>query len=131
MGNFQFISNKNYMKKDPSSGTGTMLGPNTSEYFGNYFTRTYPILHGLGYAPLFRVYYEPFRDNKVMEAFQDTNYSLPNPPNGVRISDDGPTCLTWTDENHLYIKLYFINNSLAAESFNIHWTIYKDYGMLA
>lgn len=128
MGNFQFKSNRNYMKKHSSSGSGTMLGPDTSRFFGSYYTRTYTVNHGLGYAPMFRVYYEPFQDHKVMEATQDTNYALPNPPNGVRITNDGPTCLTWADDTNLYIELYFLDATLAAVSFPIYWIIYKDYG---
>lgn len=130
MGNFQFISNKNYMKKDPSSGVSTMLGPNVSQFFGSYFNRVTTIPHNLGYVPLFRVYYEPYRDDKVMEAFQDTNYALPETPNIVRVNAIAPTCMAWADETNLYIELDFWDNTLAALDYPIYWTIYKDYGML-
>lgn len=130
-GNFQFISNRNYMKKDPSSGTGTIAGPSVSYFFGNYYKTIRTIPHNLNYTPLFRVYYEPFLDGKVMEAFQDTNGSLPNPPNGVRITNDGPTLLAWADSTNLYIELNFIDASLAGNNYPIYWTIYKDFGLSA
>lgn len=129
MGNFQFISTRNYMKKDPSSGTDTMLGPNTSQFFGNYYNRIYTVNHNLGYVPLFRVYYEPYRDGRIMEAFQDTNYALPEAPNEVRVNAIAPTCMTWADDVNLYIELDFWDSTLATNSFAIYWTIYKDYGL--
>lgn len=130
MGDFQFITTRNYMKKDPSSGTGTMAGPSVSQYFGNYYTTTRVIAHNLGYVPLFRVYYEPYRDGRVMEAFQDTAYYLPTEPNGLKLIEVAPTLMSYADETNLYLELCFVFNTLSGFNFNVHWTIYKDYGML-
>lgn len=131
MDNFQFISTRNYLKRHSSSGSNTMLGPNTLQTFG-YYTRDFEVNHNLGYIPLFRVYYEPFRDGKVLEGFQDTQYFLTNPPNDFSsFTEDGPSCLSWVDENKLYIRLYFTTNALAALAFNIHWVLYQDYGVEA
>lgn len=130
MGNFQFISDKNYMKKDPSSGTGTMAGPSVSFYFGNGYKSNKTITHNLGYVPLFRVYYEPYLDNKVMEAFQDNNWALPETPNIVRVTNVAPTCMVWADNTYLYIELNYTDATLAGNTYSVHWTIYKDYGQV-
>lgn len=127
MGNFQFISDKNYMKRDASTVSTTMLGPNTSRYSGSFFTSDLEIPHTIGRPPLFRVYYEAFQDGKLMEAFQDNNYSLPNPPNANRGVDDGPTCLTWADASKIYVRLFFPTTALSAISFPIYCVVYKDY----
>ena len=129
MGEFQFISTRNYMKKDQSSGTGTMQGPSTSKYFGNLYITQMVVNHNLGYTPLFRVYYEPYRDNRVMEAFQDNAWYLPETPNATRVNAIAPTCMTWADENNLYIELNFNSNSLSGYTYPVYWTIYKDYGL--
>lgn len=131
MGNFQFISDKNYMKRDSSTISTTMLGPNVLRFSGSWYTRDLEINHNLGYVPLFRLYYEAFQDGKLMEAFQDTNYSLPNPPNANRGVDDGPTCLSWADDTKIYIRLFFPTTALSAISFPIYCVIYKDYGIPA
>lgn len=129
MSNFQFLSTRNYMKRHDSSGSDTMLGPDTSRYFGNYYTRDYEVTHGLGYEPLFRAYYEPFRDDTVYEAFQDTRYYFSSPINTYGGTEDAPTCLVWVDKTKLYIRLYFFDNRFQATEFNIHWVIYQDYGV--
>lgn len=129
MGDFQFISTRNYMKKDPSSGTSVLQGPNTSKYFGNIYITQLVVSHNLGYVPLFRVYYEPYLDGKVMEAFQDNAWYLPETPNIMRVNAIAPTCMTWADENNLYIELNFIDNTLSANNYPVYWTIYKDYGL--
>lgn len=131
MGNFQFISNKNYMKKHSSSGKGTMKGAGTDVYFGSTYKNVYEVNHNLGYVPMFRVYYEPYRDGRIMEGFQDTSTYLPSTPNGVRTSAVAPTCMTYADENKLYIALYFNSNSQQTLDFPIYWTVYMDYGVTA
>lgn len=131
MGNFQFISTRNYMKKDPSSSdeNQTMKGPSVSFYSGAAYKSSKVINHGLGYTPLYRVYYEPYRDGRVVEGFQDTAYFLPATPNDVRITPVAPTLLAWADEDNLYINLYYTDNTLAGDDFPIYWTIYKDFGL--
>lgn len=130
MGNFQFISDKNYMKKDPSSGTANLQGPNVSKYFGNLYISQQVVNHDLGYTPLFRVYYEPYRDGRIMEAFQDNAWYLPDTPNGLKLTEVAPTLMSWADDKYLYIELNFINSTLSGFTFPIYWTIYKDYGQV-
>lgn len=119
------------MKRHSSSGSDTMLGPNTSRFFGNYYTRDYEVTHNLGYVPLYRAYYEPFRDGKVFEAFQDTQYYFSNPINTYGGTEDAPTMLVWADETKLYLRIYFTTSAFSATAFNIHWVIYQDYGVEA
>jgi hypothetical protein len=126
-----FTSDKNYMKRDSSSGKVDMLGPNTSEYFGAFYTRDYVVNHDLGYTPLFRIFYEPFGDGKIMTALQDSQYYLSNPVNTYGGGASGPTCMGQADDTNLTITLYYNSNSLAASSFPVYWVIYKDYGMEA
>lgn len=129
MGDFQFISTRNYMKKDPSSGIVDLQGPNVSKYFGILYISQQVVAHNLGYVPLFRVYYEPYRDGRIMEAFQDNAWYLPDTPNGLKLSEVAPTCMSWADETNLYIELDFVNSTLSGFTFPIYWTIYKDYGL--
>lgn len=131
MSNFQFISNRNYMKKHSSSGATTMLGPNVDFWFGSGYKRQLTIPHNLGYVPMFRVDYEPYRDGRVMEAFQDNAWFLPSSPNEVRVTEVAPTLMAWADTFNLYLSLYYINNGLASNSYPVYYTIYEDYGVTA
>lgn len=124
-----FTSQKNYMKRDSSSGSDTMLGPNTNETF--YYTRDYTIDHNLGITPLFRVYYEPYNDGRVMEAYNDGQGYFSDPINTYGGTEDAPVCFTKADNNQLTITLYFLDSSLSASSFPIYWVIYRDYGLVA
>lgn len=117
------------MKKHPASGSTTMLGPNVDFWFGSGYKRVLAIPHNLGYIPMFRVDYEPYRDGRVMEAFQDNAWFLPSSPNEVRVTEAAPTLMAWADEVNVYLSLYYINNSLAALAYNVHCTIYEDYGV--
>lgn len=123
----QVTSDKNYMKRHPASGSSTMLGPNVARTF-SYYTRDLVIPHNIGRVPMVRVFYEPFRDGKLHEGIQDGQYYLSNPVNTYGGTEDGPTLLISVDENNLYIRMFFTQNTLAAVSFPIHWVIYWDYG---
>lgn len=127
----QFTSTRNYMKRHSSSGSDTMFGPDTSRFFGSYYTRDYEVDHNLGYVPLYRAYYEPFQDNRIFEAFQDTQYYFSQPINTYGGTEDAPTMLAWADEEKLYLRLYFPYNTLNVVEFPIHWVIYQDYGVNA
>jgi len=128
-GDLQFSSLRNYMKRHESSGSDTMLGPDTSRFFGSYYTRDYVITHDIqDRVPMYRAYYEPFRDGKVFEGFQDTQYYFSNPINTYGGTEDAPTMLAFADETTLTLRLYFTTNAFSATEFNIHWVIYQDYG---
>jgi len=128
-GDLQFSSLRNYMKRHESSGSDTMLGPSTSRFFGSYYTSEYLIYHGiLDRSPMFRAYYDAFRDGKVFECFQDTQYYFSNPINTYGGTEDAPTMLAWATEEYLHLRLYFTTNAFSATEFPIHWVIYQDYG---
>lgn len=125
-----FRSDKNYMKRDKSSGHTTMLGPNQSEYFGNVYTRELVIDHNLGYVPFFRAYYEPYQDGVLYPIVMDTDYVLSSPINDFTFfTDSAPVIAAEASENQLVLTLFFIDNSLAAIPFPVYWVIYKDYGL--
>lgn len=126
MSNILFTTNKNYMKRDSSSGSDTMLGPDTLYWD---YGRDYVIEHNLGYVPIFRVYYEPFGDGKIVEAFHDSQAYVTDPLNEFGGSADGPTCWASADENNLTITLYYQDDTLQSTEFPIYWVIYKDYGV--
>lgn len=127
-----FRSDKNYMKRDPSSGQTVMLGPNVSQYFGNFYIREFTVTHGLGYVPFFRAFYEPYQDGVLYPIIHDTDYVLSNPINDfVSFLDAAPTLMAEADEMTLKFTLHFPNNSLAAASFPVYWVIYKDFGLVA
>lgn len=123
----QVTSDKNYMKRHPASGYGTMKGPDTAQLF-SYYTRLLTIPHNLGYVPMVRVFYEPFRDDVLYEAVHDGQYYLSNPPNTYGGTEDGPTLMIYADETNLYLKMFFSFNTLANVDIPIYWVIYGDYG---
>lgn len=124
-----FRSDRNFLKRDPSSGQQVMLGPNVSEYFGNLYTRTLVINHALGYVPFYRAFYEPFGDGKLMPATDDSDYYHSNPINTYGGGEDGPTLSAKMDNVNLTLTLKYLNNSRAAQNFPVYWVIYKDFGL--
>lgn len=124
----QITSDKNYMKRHPASGNGTMFGPDTLRFFGSWYTRDLVIPHGIGKSPMVRVFYEPFRDGRIHEAIQDGQYYLSNPVNTYGGTEDGPTLLVWTDGDNLYLRMFFFDTRFANVEFPIYWVIYWDYG---
>jgi hypothetical protein len=134
-GNTLFTSDKNYMKRSPASGTYSMLGPSVAATFSYFYSdfKTPHLVKGAGgvpFIPMFRLYYEPFQDSKIWEAFQDTQNYFTNPMNTYGGTDDGPTALSWVDNTYLYVRLYFDTTALAAVNFPLYAIIYEDYGML-
>lgn len=122
-----FTSDKNYMKRNPISGSTTVQGPATNKVFS--YTSEASLTHGLGYVPMFRTYYEPYLDGRVFEAFQDVADGLPEPINSTSITYVAPLLLSWADENKLWFQSYFNNNSLSANNYPVHGIIYNDYGL--
>lgn len=125
----QITSDKNYMKRHPASGSRTMKGPDTSRFFGSWYTRDLVIPHGIGKPPMIRVFYEPFLDGKVFEAAQDGQYYYSNPINTYGGTEDAPTLMPFVDDQNLYIRMFFFDNRFQNTDFNIHAIIYWDYGM--
>lgn len=125
-----YRSDRNFMKRDPSSGMTVMKGPNVSQYFGNFYIRELVINHALNYVPFFRVYYEPYQDGVLYPLVQDTDYVLSSPINDfVAFTDSAPTLSAEADGANLTLTLHFPNNSLAALDFPVYYVIYKDFGL--
>lgn len=63
-----FTSQKNYLKRHPSSGSTSLAAPSTLIGF-TYYRSSITIPHNLGYVPRVRVYYEnSASDGKVYPA---------------------------------------------------------------
>jgi len=134
MSGLAFESSLNYMKRDSSTGSNTMLGPSTSYYYGVFYGNDYVVTHNLGlitgFVPMFRVYYEPFGDGKIIKAQNNSNYVMENPPLTTAYPFvGGPTCLAKMNSTTLTISLYYQDNTLASNIYPIYWVIYKDYGL--
>ena len=114
-----FTSNKNYLKRDPTSGSTEIPGPTAVAAWFNYATE-YPIEHNLGYVPLVRVYYEPFKDGKI---YQATGRRLSGLGPGLAYGDT--MCFFEITSTTLTISL---ERALAPDSDNypIYWVIYRD-----
>ena len=119
-----FTSNRNYMKRDPSSGSGTMATPTTSAYSGYIYTTTKVITHNLGFIPVFRVQYEPFADGIIWPAMgtRITQGAI-NPSNTAAT---GPGLICWPSATSLTLQLFYKNNTLPG-SFPVYWVIYQDF----
>lgn len=118
----QFTSEKNYLKRHPSSGQVAVDAP--SAVNGATFLREkmITIAHNLGYVPMVRVYYEPFTDGAIW------------PATGSRVSGAGTglspgdiMCFWEIDENNLTISLES-DSVYAAKTGtrNVYWIIYWD-----
>lgn len=126
-----FRSDRNFMKRDPSSGSQVMLGPNVSQYFGNLYIRELVVHHGLGYVPFFRAYYEPYQDGVLYPVVQDTQWYLKPVINSFTdFTETAPTLAAEATTEDLILTLHFPFNTLAANSFPVYWVIYKDFGLI-
>jgi hypothetical protein len=121
-----FTSQRNYMKRDPSSGSTPLAGPSTPAYSGYLYETNYTVTHNLGFIPLVRTYYEPFGDGVIWPGYMGTRLTtdVPNPRN---TSANGPGMIAWPTTTTLQIQLFYFNNSLAGNSYPVYWVIYKDY----
>lgn len=115
------------MKRSSVSGSSTMSGPNTDKIFSFRSYKTIP--HNLGYVPLFRLYYEPYIDGRIMEAYNDSQNWIGPDPNNFIGPETAPTVFAYADEFNLYVELVFIDGSLSANTYPIHYVIYRDYGV--
>lgn len=127
----QFDSRRNYMKKAKILST-TMLGPNVQSTYTLQYERTVAIPHGIpgGRVPFARVYYEPYRDGRITQAYEDSQNWLGDPPNDNTLYPGvAPVCSYWVDATNVYVQLRYDNASLAALNFPIHLIAYRDWGV--
>jgi len=120
MTDLSLFGEKNYLKRDATSGTTSITAPSTLTAWGNYIT-TYNVVHGLGYIPQVRVFFEDSAtDGKVY------------PAGGRRLAGTYPGiggtpifCLWEADETSLSIILESFSSQSGSR--NIYWVIYKDF----
>lgn len=125
-GNVLFWSGKNYLKRDPSSGSASIAAPVTSQFGGTVYTTQFSVNHNLGYPPLFRVYYEPFGDGVIWPAFGSRNLGFATNP--LNTSATGPYALGISADNTLTIEIGYFNNTLTG-TYPIYWVLYRDYAL--
>lgn len=122
-----FTSKRNYMKRDPSSGSTNMAAPVTPAYtLQGLFVTNFTVTHNLGFVPLFRLGYEPFADGVIW------------PPMGSRLGGGainprntaatGPGLIAWPTTTTLKIQLFYNANTLTG-TFPVTYTIYKDFAL--
>lgn len=126
MGTTLFTSQKNTLRRDPSSGTTKMAAPTTSAYSGSIYVTNLTIPHNLGYVPIFRYYYEPFNDGIIWPNLttRSTGFAT-NPNNNVQT---GPGIIGWADSTNLYLQLYYYLNTLGRTT-PVYWVIYRDFAL--
>lgn len=122
MSQLNFWSQKNYMKRDTSSSSQSVAAPSTTGGGGKITLTT--IAHNLGHVPLFRTYYEPFKDGFIYPPLGDrlTGEST-NPSGGT-----GPYLVTWADSVNLYLELGYVDASLTG-TYPLYYVIYRDYAL--
>lgn len=119
-----FTSERNYMKRDPSSGSTSLGPPKTSAYSGYLYTTSYTVTHNLGYTPLFRAYYEPFGDGIIWPPMGTRiGQSVVNPNN---TSQTGPGMIVYPNTAQIIIEIFYGSNTLTAD-YPVYWVIYQDY----
>lgn len=112
-----FLSFANYLKRDESSGTQSMLLKTT----GDLLT-THEVTHDLTYIPFVDVFYESAADGILwngtkIHTYTETSLSGYTEPH--------PHLYYWITDTKLTIQLY--NASSASGSRQVYWLIYKDY----
>lgn len=128
----QFDSRRNYMKKAKIAST-MMAGPNNQSSYILQYERTVAIPHGIpgGRVPFCRVYYEPWRDGRITQAYEDSQNWLSDPPNNYGgYPGNAPVCSYWVDETNVYVQLRYETNTFASTDFPIHVIAYRDYGLV-
>lgn len=130
MTNILFTTQKNYMKRSPASGTYTHTWSGTSRFGGAWYTSEFSVAHEVsGKIPMFRLYYEPYRDGRIFEAFQDDQYYLPpSQPNSTSGTPAAPTVLSYADGTNITIRLFYPDNSFNGSDFTFYLVVYEDYG---
>lgn len=119
-----FTSERNYMKRDPSSGSTNMAAPTTSAYSGYIYIHNFEVNHNLGYIPVFRAYYEPFGDGVVWGPMGTRlGGSVVNPNNN---SQTGPGLICYPTTTQVVFQLFYTTNVLTG-TFPVYWVIYQDY----
>lgn len=119
-GTLFFTGGKNYMKRDPSSGSAAMAAPATNT--SGYYVTNKVITHNLGYIPVFNLGYEAFKDGVIWPPLGNRlGASVTSPIDGIT---KGPVLLAWPTTTTLTIQLFYTDNSLTG-TYNVYWDIYQ------
>lgn len=124
--NINFWSEKNYLKRDSSTGSTSVAAPATSAYLGGLYITQLVIPHTLGIIPYHKVYYEAFNDNVIWEA--TSSRLVGNFINPRNTAQTGPYCISWADTTAVTIELGYTNNTLTG-NYPVYYVIYRDYAL--
>ena len=114
-----FTSQKNYLKRQPITGTAAVAAPATLAAWGNYIT-SYTLTHNLGYTPMVRVYYEPDASNGKIY-----------PATGRRLAGLGPglsygdVICPW-EVTATTLTIYLESVSSKTGTRDVYWVLYLD-----
>lgn len=118
-GTLFFVSDKNYMKRDPSSGFQAMAAPATPIGSGYYVTNLV-VTHNLGYLPVYQLGYEALQNGEIFPAIGARGGGPPI--DGT--TNNYPALLAWPTTTTLTIQLFFGSNTLTG-TYNVYWVIYQ------
>ena len=122
--NIFFTSERNYMKRDSSSGSTAVAAPVTSAYGGLLYVTNVTITHNLGFIPAYRVYYEPFIDGVIWPSLGTR--LIGNATNPLNNGVTGPGLVSWPTSTQLNLQLFYTTNGLTG-TYPVYYVIYKDY----
>lgn len=117
----------NLMKRSPNTRYVVAQGPHFQD--GSYWFSDIVVPHNLGYAPVFRAYYEPWGDGKITAAINGSGSGLDNPPYDFSGAPAGPSLVANCDENNLYLSLMYTDATKAGNTYPVYWVIYEDYNL--
>lgn len=128
-----FSSLRNSLKRDTTPPVGKtevwrldMAAPSISAYTGQLKVTGAVIQHNLGYVPVFRYYYEPFRDGVIWPPLSGRlTGDAQNPTNTSQL---GPGIIGWADSTNFYLQLF--SDTLDPDftgTFPVYYVVYKDF----
>lgn len=117
-----FRSNKNYLKRDTSTGNALMNAPTTLAYSGYIYSSSYTVNHNLGYIPQVRVYFEnSATDGKVFPAGGSRlAYSY------IGLNPFSTDLLCLFEVTTTTLTIYLESNAIKTGTRRVYWVIYKD-----
>lgn len=120
--NTLFTSNKNYLKRDTSTGYTDMAAPTVLAYSGYIYSSSYTVNHNLGYIPQVRVYFEnSASDGKVYPAGgRRLAYSY------TGLNPLGADCLCLFEVSTTSLTIYLESNLIKTGTRRVYWVIYRD-----
>jgi hypothetical protein len=115
-----FISDKNLLKRDSSTGSTTLSAPSSVGSWGTKVV-SHTVNHNLGYIPMVRVYYTPRTDGQIYPATGDRVGGT-----GLGLSSPEVFCLWELSTTTLTIYLECNSFDSPTGTRDVYWVIYKD-----